>query len=292
MEATTIKKHLPVKIEDYEVNPDAFSTAVDNSDLTEKELTTVLTNKNRRVFLLPRTTGTNAYILSEILKIAKAYGANKMISEEVQLECVKLMKSQFKKYSMPEVWLAYRMHSSGKLENDKGRGEMYGGNFTARSFAAVLAAWDEYKSSAVAAYINEEAKLKSEEEDRRRNEIMKSESWDKFLIIINKLRDKADVDWRDCLAYQYVYLKDRGILKLEKEEWKSIWEDAENLAKAEVSFEKENPKKGKIRLIGDVAKKVQLESIAARRIVIARKLAVYRKVILNPDFSFEKEEVQ
>lgn len=275
------------KIEDYKINGTAFSETVRRTDVTKKTLVTILQNRNRRIYLLPESKGTNVYLLGEILKIAQAYGATKQISAQVQAECVRILKGQFSKYSMPEVWLAYRMHSAGKLPNDKGKGEMYGGNFTAKSFAAVMAAWNKYKAASVAEYFKQKEKIEDEKAQKLKDERLKESFWPNFVKGIEYLKTKKDVDWRDCLAYQYEVLRDRGYLVLKKDEWKEIWKDANELAKSEVVAERINLKRGKVRLVGAVAEKVATEKTESRAKIIARKLSVFRKVILNPNFSFD-----
>lgn len=270
-------------IQDAPICARSLAEASRREDFPEKHLVVILKNRNRRIMNLPKTQATDAYLLGEVLKIARAFGASQQVPADVQAQCVKILQEQFSKMSVPEVWLAYRLHSVGELPDTKGKAEMYGGNFNARNFAAVLAAWKEYKSRAVAEYKNEEERIRRKAEEDERAERMKEQFWPNLVATVEKLRADGSTDWRDCPAYICDSLRNAGKLSLRASEWKPIWEDALELARIEIAGEKEDVR-GKVRLIGDVAKRADEEAIDNRAKVIAKKLTVFRLVVLKKDF--------
>jgi len=282
------KESLPVSVEDFPVDGRIIELACRNLDFKTNHLASIIRNKSRVVLKLPKGDFTNAYLASEIKKIAMAYGGDKEVSAIVQRECVKALQNEFKNMSVAEIWIAFRLHSAGELGDKKGRGEMYGGKMTAKAFSAVLSAWKAHKAQAVANYIKEQHDTVERQEHEKRAERMRRNFWPQLVVTLRKLKEDPEIDWRGCPSYIFDALRKKGIIDV-SEVWKPIWEEAQQLARQEVSSEntKDVATRGKIRLMGEVAAKEsdRLAGIKAKK--IAKKLSLLYLVIKNNEFNLD-----
>ena len=277
------------QIQDVQVIPEVVEQVHDRIGFNKKHLTAIVRNRNRAIRNLPKTKLNTVYLTEEIRKIAGSYGGNMDIPVSIQKECLKMMNGSFASLSMSEIWMAFRLHATGDLPDVKGRGEMYGGKFTAKAFGAVLGAWKNYKKAAWFHYEKiRETREKEAEEKARREKAMES-FWPTLIQTLRDQRKDPDMTWDKCQSYMYEPLKRLGILNLTKEQWLPIWEEAKPLAIAEVARDNAHQiaKRGKIRLVADLAKVADEKSAEDKRKEIARKLTIFRLIIKNESFDLD-----
>ena len=279
------------RIQDFPVDLEMIGKACKRTGFSQDQLKAIVRNKSRVVRLLPNTPVQDAYLMGEIKKVAHAYGGEKDLPIVVQKECLKALRNEFRSLSVSEVWTAFRLHSAGELEDRKGKGEMYGGKMSAKTFIAVLSAWNKYKAAAVLQYVNAVYEKRMKEIEEERASKMKETFWPQVISTIEKLREEGQ-DWRECPLYIFDSLRKRGLIPgLEKEEvWMPIWTDARKLARMdyESRLGEDYTKRGKIRLVGEVAMKAATAKMEEMEKRIAKKIALFRLVVQNDGFDLEQ----
>lgn len=285
-------KSLPKQFKDNEVDEKIVEKAVQGIDFKPNHLKSIIKNKTRVIRNLPKGDLTNVYLVNELRKIAAAYGGDKELSAIVQKECVKVLKDDFKGLSIAEVWIAFRLHSSGELRDEKGRGEMYGGKMTAKSLAAVLGAWKSHRAKAVANYINIKYKEEQAAIEAKKGEELKRIFWPNLIKTLKRLIESEKTDWRDCPAYIFDSLRKAGVVDV-SDNWKSIWEDAKVLAMGEVVSEraksvfKKGVSSGSVYAVGEAGIKSMEGKQKLRAKHIAKQLSLFRLVIKNKNFKLD-----
>jgi len=209
-------------------------------------------------------------ILAELPLIAQDYGAMSY-NLDIQHECVKLILDKFSHLAIGEIREAYREYASG--ESDVKGGEMYYGVFNAMNLGKVLTAYSENRRKVLAAILTEASDSKRMSEDERRKAKQKARFDKEFPITLMKAKEKID-HWRDVPEYFYHSAMKRGYIKFEKGEGQAILNDAKELVDMELT-EWEETNTNRFR------RKPDRESLAKS---IARKITVFRKIILNDNF--------
>lgn len=211
------------------------------------------------------------YLLIEIRKIAEQYGGRIKSDDAIIGECVKLTLNNFKLIGIEEVREAFRAYASGLLEVNA---EMYGGVFNVAVFGKVLSGWVEYRRKVIDKYLKIQQAAQQEENERRKEEFFKSKHDQEFENWIAK--GKAEYKtWEDVPEWFYDTATRLKYLKIGKEEAIAIFDEAKKIA----AMQKEE-ERGQIAMMKD-ARRLTAKGfdIEARQKTIARKIAVFRKLI-------------
>ncbi len=209
-------------------------------------------------------------ILAELPLIAQDYGANGY-DQGVQDECLRLIWNKFNHLALNEIREAYREYASG--ENEIKGAAMYYGNFNAMNLGKVLTAYSENRKRILAAILNEASETKRMSENERRK-IEQRERFEKqFSSTLMKAKGKI-TDWQRVPEYFYHSAMKRGYIKFTPGEAAQIFEDAKEYVDIELAeWEESN--------VNRFREKPSRENLARS---IARKITVFRKIILNKNF--------
>lgn len=236
---------------------------------------------NRQIRRLPDMDAKRG-ITVMIKEVAGSYGASQEIEGRTLADCIKLVQMEFGALALEEIRTAYRMWAANKTDAGK-RGEMYGGAMNTAQLGAVLAAYCEERQRIVKELVYKQYEENERVEKERRAERQKSTFADEFARSLEEARQNP-TDWRDVPEWWFASLKKRGKINFEPGEAEEIFEEARTLAEMEAEREV-----GQTTGMKKIDAQRALEAIQggdeARAKVIARKIAVFRKVILNTDFS-------
>lgn len=209
---------------------------------------------------------------SAITEMALTYGARVGASVMVYRECLAVMQQKFAHLGVDEIREAYRANAAGEL-NTGGKGEMYGGEFNAANFTAIIAAYSEKRRVVVAQYTNalHEAEQAAKAEARRLEQKEAFEA--NFQNILKGIAEKAE-GWQDCPEYLFHSCERRGLIGLTIAEKKEIFSRAVDLAKVQALQAKEGAVS--VADLRGIAK----ETSEDRAKVIARQVALWECVIM------------
>lgn len=206
----------------------------------------------------------NGAVAAALMQLAKDYGNRHEIEPEVMKEAVRLVQQKFGWLGVDEIREAYRQHAAGEIKTKAG--EMYGGEFNARQVGAILEAYNEKRKKIVADYINERTaqieKVKAERKRAKQKEEFEANLMNSLRAARAKQLPVSSVPefWHDSLL-------SRGVLNYTKQEKKDAWEDAACIMKQ--------------HKVSKVQKAIMGEDEQARRIAWAKKILVYRKLIIQ-----------
>lgn len=172
-----------------------------------------------------------------ITEVALNYGSRVEAPPMIYRECLTVMQQKFAHLGVDEIREAYRANAAGELET-KGKGEMYGGEFNAANFTAVMAAYSEKRRKVIAAYTNaiHEASEKAKSEARKEKQRMEFEQ--NFQDILRGLAEKAE-DWQGCPEYLYHSCEKRGLINLTPAEKREIFKRAVDISKVQMQLKKD-----------------------------------------------------
>jgi hypothetical protein len=215
-------------------------------------------------------------ITAKLMLTSQAYGARKEIHPIVMAEAVHFVAEKFKMLGPDEITEAYRMKAAGELEMPAGKGEMWAGEFSVQQLGEVLAAYLAHRRKVLAAYNKAESERQQVTEQHLRRERMQAEYEANFER--NLAQNKIE-DWRGVPVHWYDTARRRKMLPLTSEEAQEILEDARQLARIEAQ---EALTEAKTIWEQAAASKAAAdgESMEERAKIIARKLSVFRKLIL------------
>jgi hypothetical protein len=208
--------------------------------------------------------------MAEVLALAKQYGAREDLDAATINEAVDFIIQSFPWLGVREIRTAFRWHASGKTKTSAG--EMYGGLFTVRALGAILEQYNNTRKKIVAHY----SELKEEEVRARQKRINEEQA--KIIFEKRLLEDLArakseQIEWEDIPAWWHDSLHSRGILSYTDEEKRQAWEDSRLLEKADYAGEKRRANPFQVVALNN-------RNPQARRIAIAKKLLVHRKLII------------
>jgi len=212
----------------------------------------------------------------EIPKVAEAYGARSDIRHEALKECVRIVLTKFGGIGVNEIWEAYRMKAVGELDIPKGDAVMWGGEWSAEQFGAVLAAYMEQRRLALTAY----NRLRHEQEEAARKEALAEKQRAEFLRRFPERVEEARLadDWRKVPEYIFDKCLADGLIKFAPGEGQAILEDARELARLEHENEIEEAIEAGRPLLIRHLRNLEPEDLEGRAKVIARKLSLFRKL--------------
>lgn len=217
-----------------------------------------------------------AHLEVTLTEVAQEYGARYEITENLLVECIRLVLRQFPYLGLEEIRQAFRLVHSQEIKI-KGA-EAYGGEFSASMLGKTLGAYSEYRRKAVAYLINEREEIKKEARRReivaQRKKNFEATFWDKVKDFAQEKGEDGTYKngWEDVPFWWYQVLIDRGRLQVDKEKALAVWEDAKEFNR---------------HISEDAAQddpRVKLEDFAPspeRVKTIARKVYVFREVILK-----------
>jgi len=215
------------------------------------------------------TLSANLQVLHAVTEVSLTYGARAEVSVGIYRECVAVMLTKFQHLAPEEILEAFRANAAGEIDT-KGRGEMYGGEFNASNFTAIISAFAAKRKIVVAAYSN--AKFAAEaalaEEQRRQAAISEFEE-----SLPEKIRSMilTAESWEDCPAYLFASMRKRGLLDIDRATADEILVLAQQTAISEAAAEKMSQKPILYRLE---------QSPADRAKVIARQMSLWQIVVM------------
>jgi len=219
----------------------------------------------------------NAVLLAEVTRLAKEYGARQEIEQSVLVEATRFIIASFPWLGVREIRTAFRWHASGKTTDQAG--EMYGGVFNVRALGAILAAYNETRKKIVAEYLELIAKEEAGREEAERRAKQKVAFEKNLLASVNRARAQK-LPWNSIPADWHDWLQNIGKLKYTDEEKRKAWNDAA------VEVENEKNEERAEAMVGDKMNRTQLlkaigrQDNKARRVTLAKKLLVYRKMMI------------
>lgn len=205
------------------------------------------------------------------------------ITPFLRSEIVDFVISKYPQLSLAEIKEAFVMWSMKTLDAPKSA-EMYNGQLTLKVVGGVLTAYKKRRLKVSQLLNRQISEQKEQLEKEQRIQAQKRAFEINFPKDISGLIARK-ADWRDIPTYAYQACLNRNYFKLTKEEGAVIFEDAKELAEIEINLEIEE--KGFMRQTERDAYKEQ--KLPDKRKKIARKLAVYRKVIINPHFKIPEQ---
>lgn len=224
--------------------------------------------------------GISAVLLEkEIEFVCKNYGARTEVTKDLAKECIKFIFEKFGYLAVDEIRKAYRMWASEEIKVEGG--EIYGGSFNVRQIGKVLAAYNEKRKVVLGNYLRIAQEEKERIEQERRYQEMKARFEVEFPARLMKAKE-AITDWREVPEYFYDSIQKRWGIKFEPGEAQEIFEDAKEIAHLEIAGTLADSFGGGLKARFEAMEREKsFEEIAK---VIARKIAVFRKIIKNPAF--------
>lgn len=213
-------------------------------------------------------------ILMEVRNLAKQYGARQEIDNDVVAECARLVFEKFATLGIMEIREAYRAYSVGEFEVEGG--EMYGGVFNVSNFAKVLAGWKSHRGKVLLQYLNhlEEERMAATEKGKREKAMAD------FDRCFPKLLEKAKADftsWQDVPVHWYDTARRLKMMSVTMEEAMPIFDEAKKIVASEQERER-----GNIATMSAAERKAYKSFDPLQRAkIVARKITVYRKLIIQ-----------
>ena len=159
-----------------------------------------------------------------ITEVSLKYGSRVEAPKMIYQECLDVMQQKFAHLGVDEIREAYRANAAGELET-KGKGEMYGGEFNAANFTAVMAAYSDKRRKVIAAYTNALHEASEKAKSEARKEKQRREFEENFEGILKGLAEKAE-SWIDCPAHLFFSCEQKKMINLTIAEKKEIFERA------------------------------------------------------------------
>lgn len=178
------------------------------------------------------------HVAAEIAIVGADYGALN-IPKNILTECARLMQDKFAHLGLSEIREAYRQFAMGELNLGK-EAETYRGEFNARSFAAIMAAYAErrkviYSKLSAIEHDKAEETRKAAKEARQKAQFRQD-----FEKSVNELIRANGVTWRDVPGWWYDTFVRWGVLNVPAQEKREIFEQARQLAAAELYERRQN----------------------------------------------------
>lgn len=210
--------------------------------------------------------------LNLITEVALNYGSRVQAPPMVYKECLEVMQQKFSHLGVDEIREAYRANAAGELET-KGKGEMYGGEFNAANFTAVMAAYSEKRRKVIAEYTNALHEAQQAEIEAQIKEKLAAQFEIELPGKLNELAEKAE-DWQGCPEYLYHSCEKRGMIDLTPAEKREIFARAFDIAKVQMQL-----KKSGAVSIAEI-RECKNETSEDRARVIARQIALWECVVM------------
>lgn len=204
-----------------------------------------------------------------IAEVALNYGSRVEAPPMIYRECLTVMQQKFSHLGADEIREAYRANAAGELDT-KGKGEMYGGEFNAANFTAVMAAYSEKRRKVIAAYTNALHEASEKAKSEARKEKQRREFEENFESILKRLAEKAE-SWMDCPAHLFFSCEEKKMINLTVAEKKEIFERAHQCVVA-ISQSKD-----KAAIFEQAS---WPDDPTLRRKVVARKIALWECVVM------------
>lgn len=176
-----------------------------------------------------------AAIISELNKVAAAYGAREKLDPQTVAAAVELMREQFGGLAAAEIGEAYKLNAAGILEE---RAETWGGRFSVDQLGKVMANYTQYRRRLSAAYINEAEAIREAERQAERAEAMQARFEDVFLQKMEFVREHGK-NWEDVPEFWYEELKKRGAVRMTKQKGDDYYAKALDVAQKAAREERE-----------------------------------------------------
>ena len=172
-----------------------------------------------------------------ITEVSLKYGSRVEAPKMIYQECLDVMQQKFAHLGVDEIREAYRANAAGELET-KGKGEMYGGEFNAANFTAVMAAYSDKRRKVIAAYTNALHEASEKAKSEARKEKQRREFEENFQNILKGLAEKSE-DWQGCPEYLYHSCEKRGLINLAPDEKREIFARAVDISKVQAQLKKD-----------------------------------------------------
>ena len=248
------KKHLPASIE---------------KSFSAKEIETV---KQGRAFPIKDDPDANQKLIAMLSLVSESFGSRKEINSRVLQTCVRIVRHQFSKIGIQEIYQAFEWNSAGIIEG----GKMWGGEFNADVLGQTLNAYMKKRRLIVNEIINQQEEQKRIEQKQIQIE-KKRENYNRLVSNFEDIyKSQSFESWHKIPAYYYDIAKQKGLIKFAKGEAVSIYQRAKQIAKQELRQQIDNC--SNIHLVGSLIKKLELGECEERAKVIARKISVFEKV--------------
>lgn len=209
--------------------------------------------------------------------VARTYGARTPPSPETIAEAVQVIRRNFSYISVAEIREAYRLWAAGEINAGTGA-EMYGGEINAANVGKVVSAYCEHRRLALAAYLRARQEADEDRREAERKNRLRKEYEDNFESMLARAR-ASFTDWRDVPLHWFDTCRRRGMIQFEPGEAEEILEDARALADIE-NEEAKAEAKDPIQFAA-LVRRAESGDLKSRAKVIARKISVYRKIILK-----------
>lgn len=208
-----------------------------------------------------------------ITEVSLKYGTRVEVPKMIYQECLDIMQQKFSHLGVDEIREAYRANAAGELQTG-GKGEMYGGEFNAANFTAIMAAYSEKRKKVIAAYTNALHEASEKEKSEARREKQRLEFEENFQNILKRLSEKAE-DWQGCPEYLYHSCEKRGLINLTPDEKREIFKRAVDISKVQAQLKKDTAIT--VMEIREAANEKHEE----RAKCIARQIALWECVIMQ-----------
>jgi hypothetical protein len=207
-----------------------------------------------------------------ITEVSLKYGSRVEAPKMIYQECLDIMQQKFSHLGVDEIREAYRANAAGELETN-GKGEMYGGEFNAANFTAVMAAYSEKRRKVIAAYTNELHEATQKARDDSRKEKQRREFEENFQGILKGIAEKAE-DWRGCPEYLFHSCEKRGLINLTAQEKREIFARATDIVKVQAQL------KAETAISVFEIRQAANETSEDRARVVARQIALWECVVM------------
>jgi hypothetical protein len=207
-----------------------------------------------------------------ITEVSLKYGSRVEAPKMIYQECLDVMQQKFAHLGVDEIREAYRANAAGELET-KGKGEMYGGEFNAANFTAVMAAYSEKRRKVIAAYTNALHEATEKAKSEARKEKQRRDFEENFQNILKGLAEKAE-DWQGCPEYLYHSCEKRGLINLTAHEKREIFARATDIVKVQAQLKAETAIS-----VSEIRQSAN-ETSEDRARVVARQIALWECVVM------------
>lgn len=168
-----------------------------------------------------------------------------------------------------EIEIAFRLFAAEKLELDED--VKFYGKANMHTIGKILNSYTAYRRKIIAAYDNEQAGLRHMEEYEVKKKRERDDLYQRFP---NMLKEFSSDNYEDVPLFWYDMATNLGLLTWEEGEKRTLWDEAKQLALLE------KPDSNDLITIRSHARKIEAGN-RERAVVIAQKLAVWRKLILH-----------
>jgi hypothetical protein len=166
-----------------------------------------------------------------------------------------------------EIEIAFRMFSAETLELDDD--VKFYGKANMHTIGKILNGYMTYRRKIIASHDNEVAALRHQVQMEERGRLEREKLYEEFPTMIKEFTGKT---WEDVPLYWYDMCLKFDMITYEEREKRALWDEAQAIAL------KEPPESLDLMTIRSHAKKIEQGNMK-RAVVIAQKLAVWRKVL-------------